>query len=64
MVLRLPDLELQFEVHTDVSDKALGGVMVQEGHSVSFKIQKLDAAKQRHNTHEKEMTIVIHCLET
>ena len=63
-VLRLPDLELSFEVHTDVSDRALGGVLVQEGHPVAFESQKLDAAEQMYSTHEKEMTTVIHCLET
>ena len=63
-VLRLPDLELSFEVHTDASDRALGGVLVQEGHPVAFESRKLCAAKQRYNAHEKEMTAVIHCLET
>ena len=40
-VLRLPDLELSFEVHTDASDMALGGVLVQEGHPVAFESRKL-----------------------
>ena len=63
-VLRLLDLELSFEVYTDALDRALGGVLVQEGHPVAFESQKLNAAEQRYNAHEKEMIAVIHCLET
>ena len=63
-VLRLPDMELSFEVHTDASDRALGGVLVQEGHPVAFESRKLNAAEERYSAHEKEMTAVIHCLET
>ena len=44
-ILRLPDLELSFEVHMDALDRALGGVLVQEGHPVAFDNQKLDAAE-------------------
>ena len=54
--MRLPDLELSFEVHTDALDRALGGVLVQEGHLAAFESQKLDLAEQRYNTHKKEMT--------
>ena len=50
-VLRQPDLELLFEVHTDSSDRALGGVLMQERHPVAFESRKLDAAEQRYNTH-------------
>ena len=62
-VLRLPNLELPFEVQTDASDRALGGVLVQEGHPVAFESRKLNGAEQRYSTHEKEMTAVIHCLQ-
>jgi hypothetical protein len=35
-VLQLPNFELPFEVHTDVSKKAIGGVLVQEGHPIAY----------------------------
>ena len=62
-VLRLPDLDLPFEVQTDASDRALGGVLVKEGHSVAFESRKLNNVEQRYSTHEKEMTVVVHCLQ-
>ena len=62
-VLRLPDLDLPFEVQTDASDRALGGVLVQEGHPMAFESRKLNNAEQRYSTHEKETTVVVHCLQ-
>ena len=44
-VLQLPDLDLPFEVQTDALDKALGGVLVQEGHPVAFESRKLNNAE-------------------
>ena len=44
-VLRLPALMLPFEVHMDASDRALGGVLVQEGHPVAFESRKLNAVE-------------------
>ena len=41
-VLWFPNLDLPFEVQTDASDRALGGVLVQEGHSVAFESRKLN----------------------
>ena len=45
-ILKLPDFELQFEVHNDVSDKSIGGVLVQEGHPMALKSQKLNNVEQ------------------
>lgn len=63
LVLSLPDFEKPFEVHTDASDKAIGGVLIQEGHPVTYESQKLKDVEQSYTTHEKEMIAVIHCLE-
>ncbi|KAF3662453.1 hypothetical protein FXO37_12442 [Capsicum annuum] len=63
-ILKLPDFELPFEVHTDASNKAVGGVLVQEGHLVAFESRKLSDAEQRYSTHENEMVAVVHCLQT
>ena len=62
-ILQLPNLDLPFEVQTDASDKALGGVLVQKGHPVAFQSRKLNGAKQHYSKHEKEMTAVVHCLQ-
>ncbi|CAH9148831.1 unnamed protein product [Cuscuta epithymum] len=62
-VLKLPDFAAPFEVHTDASDRALGGVLVQDEHPVAFESRKLKDAETRYSAHEKEMTAVVHCLE-
>lgn len=61
--MHLPDFNLPFEVHTDALDKALRGMLVQEKHPIAFESRKLKDTEQRYSAHEKEMTIVIHCLE-
>lgn len=61
-VLKLPDFSLPFEVHTDASDRAINGVLVQDGHLVAFESRKLEDTEQRYSAHEKEMTAMVHCL--
>ena len=62
-ILQLPNLELPFEVQTDALDRALGGVLVQEGHPDAFESRKLNGAEQWYITHEEEITAMIHFLQ-
>jgi hypothetical protein len=63
-VLKLPDFDKSFEIHSDASDFAIGGVIVQDGRPVAFENKKLSETERRWPTHEKEMWAVIHCLKT
>ncbi|KAG8369571.1 hypothetical protein BUALT_Bualt14G0027200 [Buddleja alternifolia] len=62
-VLKFPEFDKPFEVQTDASDRAIGGVLVQDKHPIAFESRKLKDAEMRYSTHEKEMTGVIHCLD-
>ncbi|KAI5667977.1 hypothetical protein M9H77_17830 [Catharanthus roseus] len=61
-VLSLPDYSKSFEVHTDASDFAIGGVLMQDGHPIAYESRKLNETERRYTVQEKEMTAIIHCL--
>ncbi len=63
-VLKLPNFDKDFEIHSDAFNFAIGEILVQEGKPVAFESKKLDEMEWRWPTHEKEMWAVIHCLKT
>lgn len=56
-VLVLPDVITPFEVQTDASDFALGGVLMQDGHPEAER-----SGERGYTAHEKELLAVVHCL--
>jgi len=63
-MLKLPDFDKDFEIHSDAFDFAIGAILVQEGRPVAFKNKKLSEMERRWPTHEKQMWAVIHYLKT
>ena len=63
-VLKFPEFNKPFEVHMDVSDFAIGGVLMQDGRPIAYESKKLDGCQRRWPTHEKELFAVVHCLKT
>ncbi|KAL0340046.1 UNVERIFIED_CONTAM: Transposon Tf2-12 polyprotein [Sesamum radiatum] len=61
-VLALPDMSKSFTMETDASDFALGGVLMQDSHPVTFESRKLKNVERRNSVHEKELLAVVHCL--
>ena len=63
-VLALPDISKPFEIQTDASNYALGGVFLQDGHPVAYESRKLNDTERKYAAHEKELLAVVHCLRT
>ena len=61
-ILGIPNVTKPFKVHTDASNFALGGVLMQEGKAVAFESRKLKEVKQNYTAEEKELLAVVHCL--
>jgi hypothetical protein len=64
LMLKLPDFNKDFEIHSNVFDFLIRGIIVQDGKMVVFKSKKKSKMEQRWPTHEKEMWAMIHCLKT
>ena len=71
-VLAIPDqskpFEIRWEVYTDASGFALGGVLLQEGNNglqpVAYESRKMTPAEKNYPVHEQELLAIVHALKT
>ena len=67
-VLVVPDLDKKMRVEADTSEYAIGGVLLmkcknKKWRPVAFILKSLSKAEKNYEIHDREMLVIIRCLE-
>ena len=54
------DPQKPFVVEIDASAKAVGDVLIQDGHPVAYESKKLNCAQQNYSAYERELFAIIY----
>jgi hypothetical protein len=61
-VLAQPDIEKSFDVYCDASSTGIGGVLMQDGHAISYASRQFWCHEEHYPTHDLELLAVVHTL--
>jgi hypothetical protein len=62
-VLAQPDIEKPFDVYCDASDTGIGGVLMQDGHTIAYASRQLRCHEEHYPTLDLELLAVVHTLK-
>ena len=62
-LLRHPDFNKEFEIHTDASKAQIGAVIAQEGRPIAFYSRRLTDCQTRYTTTERELLAIVETLK-
>ena len=62
-ILRFPDFNKTFHIHTDASHTQLGAVISQDNKPIAFYSRKLNPAQTRYTTTERELLSIVETLK-
>ena len=56
-MMHLPDFDKVFEVECDAPGVGMGGILSQDCHPIAYFSEKLNEAKKKYSTYDKELFI-------